>query len=150
VKQRGRGTGWVLSSARIVQTTDGGQTWSAGDSALPPSGLRDLHFVNSQHGWAVGENGALYRYVAQRDARMCEERLYRLRVWEGELDWQCDALTKVEGGHSTRLESRSFSNAELYSALIPVLPGQSDRVSSADLALDNSACMLHNGSTVEP
>ncbi|MFN0084487.1 MAG: YCF48-related protein [Blastocatellia bacterium] len=59
-------TGWAVGrNATLMKTTDGGNEWAKIDSmekliGLPVEstsytyGFRDLHFVDSQHGWLVG------------------------------------------------------------------------------------------------
>jgi hypothetical protein len=41
----------------IVNTTDGGVTWSTDYSSS--GGLNDIHFVNSQRGWIAGDGGTI-------------------------------------------------------------------------------------------
>ena len=67
--------GHVTLATTIYHTTDGGQTWRAGDSIPPESlaayGGQQMHFVDSQHGWLVSgvtdgsssPGAALYRTV---------------------------------------------------------------------------------------
>jgi photosystem II stability/assembly factor-like uncharacterized protein len=57
--------GWAVGSYSISQTTDGGATWQqkADSPALPPTtgraALSAVDFADAQHGWAVGEGGAI-------------------------------------------------------------------------------------------
>jgi len=53
-------TGWVLSEASILHTTDGGRSWEAESLDRAPQGLSDLHAVGPQAVWAVGDGGAVY------------------------------------------------------------------------------------------
>lgn len=65
----GSGTGWVISSygGGIYLTFDKGRTWLAPvmqTNALPLASVSDFHFVDVQHGWALGygwsSSAALY------------------------------------------------------------------------------------------
>jgi len=71
----------------------------------------------------------IYLPLILRQLKRCEESLYRAKVWQGELQWDCDPLVKVEGRSSVRLESTVPSDAELFSPLLAVLPGERYRVS---------------------
>jgi photosystem II stability/assembly factor-like uncharacterized protein len=53
-------TGWVVGS--ILHTTDGGQNWTpqAADAACIK--LNDLHFIDADHGWVVGDDGVVCKY----------------------------------------------------------------------------------------
>jgi photosystem II stability/assembly factor-like uncharacterized protein len=52
--------GWVLSESVILRTGDGGQAWVAETFDQGPRGLGGLHFVDTEHGWAVGAGGRVY------------------------------------------------------------------------------------------
>ena len=57
--------GWAVGSYSISKTTDGGETWQkkADSPPLPPTTgramLTGIDFADAQHGWAVGEGGAI-------------------------------------------------------------------------------------------
>lgn len=53
-------TGWIVSP--ILHTSDGGETWTPQAAEPGCTGLRDLHFVDIDHGWAVGDNGVVCKY----------------------------------------------------------------------------------------
>lgn len=53
-------TGWIVSP--ILHTTDGGETWTSQTTEPGCSGFFDLHFVDIDHGWAVGANGVVCKY----------------------------------------------------------------------------------------
>ena len=54
--------GWITSRGPILHTTDGGQAWTPQTAEPGCTGFRDLHFVDVDHGWAVGDNGVVCRY----------------------------------------------------------------------------------------
>ena len=71
----------------------------------------------------------------------CDENLTKIKIWEGELNWYCDSVVKKEGISSIRLEANVFSDAEVYSSLIPVSPNQTYKVSywvKTSLTVDNA------------
>lgn len=73
--------------------------------------------------------------------KSCEEPFIKSQVWEGELAWDCDSVVKKDGVSSIRLESEVFSDAEVYSSLIPVSPNQTYEVSywvKTNLTVDNA------------
>ncbi|MBU2492133.1 MAG: T9SS type A sorting domain-containing protein [Bacteroidetes bacterium] len=47
-------TGWIISSAVILKTTDGGKNWKS--QLIPTTSLNSFDYVNSQTGWIVGQN----------------------------------------------------------------------------------------------
>jgi len=53
-------TGWIVGS--ILHTTDGGENWASQSVEPACTGFRDLHFVDMDHGWAVGVNGVVCQY----------------------------------------------------------------------------------------
>jgi uncharacterized repeat protein (TIGR01451 family) len=60
--------GWLVlweSQERILASTDGGASWKEQHAA---SDLRDIHMIDAQHGWAVGENGTILRYMGSYPA----------------------------------------------------------------------------------
>ena len=58
-----------------------------------------------------------------------EEPFIKTKIWDGELYWQSDTSIKKEGLSSVRLETDVFSDAEIYSSLIAVLPNEKYQVS---------------------
>jgi hypothetical protein len=83
----------------------------------------------------------IYLPLIAHQLKRCEENLYRAKVWQGELQWDCDSLEKVEGRSSVRLESTVPSDAELFSPLLAVLPGERYRVSywvKTDLTVEDA------------
>ncbi len=46
--------GWSFNSKQLMKTTDGGMNWSA-LSNIPASGIENIFFLNSNTGWAVGD-----------------------------------------------------------------------------------------------
>lgn len=52
--------GWIVGS--ILYTTDGGENWASQSADPACTDLRDLHFVDADHGWAVGANGVVCKY----------------------------------------------------------------------------------------
>ena len=53
-------TGWIVEP--ILHTTDGGENWNSQTAEPCCTGLRDLYFVDIDHGWAVGPNGVVCKY----------------------------------------------------------------------------------------
>ena len=56
------GTGWMTGQRSIRKTTDGGVTWTSVSLPLADGEnpwLRDLDFVDAEHGWAVGDEGTI-------------------------------------------------------------------------------------------
>jgi photosystem II stability/assembly factor-like uncharacterized protein len=53
-------TGWIVGP--ILHTADGGAIWATQSADPACTGLRDLHFVDVDHGWAVGTDGTVCRY----------------------------------------------------------------------------------------
>ncbi len=60
----------ILSGANgtLVQSSDGGQAWSSVSSYGSPV-LRDVERLSSNEWWAVGSNGAVYRYDADSPSK---------------------------------------------------------------------------------
>jgi photosystem II stability/assembly factor-like uncharacterized protein len=64
--------GWVVKkNGEILQTTDGAKTWqgqrvfnNGAEFNIPSEKIYNVHFPNSQSGWAGGEGGFLLRYVS--------------------------------------------------------------------------------------
>lgn len=62
--------GWIVTeNGDILQTTDGAQTWETQNVYenetlvdIPNSSVYNIHFGNSQSGWAGGQGGYLLRY----------------------------------------------------------------------------------------
>jgi hypothetical protein len=71
----------------------------------------------------------VYLPAVRRDVRACEGQVYQVKEWDGNLAWECDSAVVRAGTHSIRLQSEGFSDAELYSPLIPVLPNRAYEVS---------------------
>ena len=72
----------------------------------------------------------------------CEEEFYKVKIWEGELAWDCDTAIKKDGIDSILLEAEVFSDAEVYSSLIPVSPNHTYEVSywvKTNLVIDNAS-----------
>jgi hypothetical protein len=61
--------------------------------------------------------------------KICEENFPNKKIWDGNFVWQCDGEIKREGEASLKLTSSEFSDAEVYSPLIPVKPNQAYKVS---------------------
>lgn len=56
--------GWMGGESNLLATQDGGQTlqrFEIGD--LAGQGVRDITHADSEHAWAVGDNGLVLRYV---------------------------------------------------------------------------------------
>ena len=58
--------GWVLTDCfswvEIVHTSDGGATWASQFTYSPPfSNRRRIYFSDPFHGWAIGEDGVMFR-----------------------------------------------------------------------------------------
>lgn len=53
--------GWAISSTgEIVETSDGGQTWTANATLLSSGSFNDIYFADQNKGYAIGENGTIY------------------------------------------------------------------------------------------
>ena len=61
--------------------------------------------------------------------KVCEENIFKKKIWAGSLNWNCEEQIKKEGNNSLMLESSEFSDAELYSPLILVKPNTTYKVS---------------------
>ncbi|UCH09142.1 MAG: T9SS type A sorting domain-containing protein [Fidelibacterota bacterium] len=48
------GTDWSIMGGKVAKTEDGGVTWDT-VGIYDAHSLKDVHFVDEQHGWAVGE-----------------------------------------------------------------------------------------------
>jgi len=74
--------------------------------------------------------------------KICEENIFKKKVWQGGLNWECDRQAKKDGQASIKLTADQFSDAETYSPLIKVLPNQKYQVSywvkTQNLQPDNS------------
>lgn len=66
--------GWIVgdSPARLYFTLDGGATWNA-DPDMSGLLLRDLDFVDADHGWAIGPNFILKYILAGATDTVAEE-----------------------------------------------------------------------------
>ncbi len=55
--------GWAAGMHEIFHTTDGGSTWDC--QSDPQEGIIfvDIFFTDASHGWAIGFQGAIYKYV---------------------------------------------------------------------------------------
>jgi len=48
----------------IFHTVDGGRTWEAQvDTPTEYNFTHDLFFIDASHGWALGFQGAIYKYT---------------------------------------------------------------------------------------
>ena len=56
--------GWI-AGRKIHRTTNGGATWTV--QATPTEGFRDVDFVSSTVGWAVGEDGVILKTTSGGD-----------------------------------------------------------------------------------
>jgi photosystem II stability/assembly factor-like uncharacterized protein len=55
--------GWVVGSdSRILNTTNGGETWNI-QNTPGVYDLRDIHMISNQIGWAVGGNGIVMKTI---------------------------------------------------------------------------------------
>lgn len=61
--------------------------------------------------------------------KVCEENIFKKKVWQGELSWNCDQGVKKEGDASIKLSSNTPSDTEAYSPLIKVEPNTTYRIS---------------------
>jgi hypothetical protein len=83
----------------------------------------------------------VYLPAVRRQVQTCEGQVYYMKQWNGDLAWECDTAVVRDGAHSIRLQSEGYSDAELYSPLIPVLPNQAYEVSywvKAALTVDDA------------
>ena len=56
--------GWAVgSSGVILHTHDGGDTWTRQTNGVPYVLLRDVDFINSSEGWAVGDGSGVILYT---------------------------------------------------------------------------------------
>lgn len=55
--------GYVTSGPTVMKTIDGGVTWTADFTGTVGFGSSSMHFVDANHGWAVGEGGLIVRYL---------------------------------------------------------------------------------------
>jgi photosystem II stability/assembly factor-like uncharacterized protein len=54
-------TGYITDNQYILKTIDGGLTWNK-EVSLSGRVITELHFTDSNHGWACGSNGTLLKY----------------------------------------------------------------------------------------
>ena len=54
-------TGYITDSLYILKTIDGGLTWNK-EVILPGRLIIEIHFTDSNHGWACGPNGTILKY----------------------------------------------------------------------------------------
>ncbi|MFM1944394.1 MAG: hypothetical protein RI897_3376 [Verrucomicrobiota bacterium] len=54
-------SGWVASERGLLQTTDGGETWSQQPGISVNDPLFAVHFVDGQNGWAAGGSGKVFK-----------------------------------------------------------------------------------------
>lgn len=58
------GTGIVVGeNGAIIRTTDGGITWTGGESSGTGDHLNDVKYLDTNHIWAVGDQGTILRYT---------------------------------------------------------------------------------------
>lgn len=55
--------GWAAGMQEIFHTTDGGSTWDC--QSDPQEGIIfvDIFFLDAEHGWVLGDQGAIYKYT---------------------------------------------------------------------------------------
>ena len=55
---------WAVGEmARVMHTTDGGETWRNQDGAAMLVNLYGAHFINSNVGWVVGDAGTISKTI---------------------------------------------------------------------------------------
>jgi photosystem II stability/assembly factor-like uncharacterized protein len=54
--------GYITDGPRIFKTIDGGNTWTKEVVLASSSSLIELHFTDSNHGWACGSKGTILKY----------------------------------------------------------------------------------------
>lgn len=84
---------------------------------------------------------AIYLPLAQNRFTSYDEPFAKVKIWDGKLYWQSDTSIKKDSVSSMRLEADVFSDAEVYSNLIHVLPNQAYSVSywvKTNLIIDDS------------
>nr|HRD19088.1 YCF48-related protein [Candidatus Neomarinimicrobiota bacterium] len=54
--------GWVMGEKAIYYSSDGGESWEEQFQIDENDKLVSLSFVNRSNGWALSENGNVYRY----------------------------------------------------------------------------------------
>ena len=58
----------------------------------------------------------------------CGEIFEKIKIWQGDLTWSCDTGANSESHGSLIIRSDNFSDAEVYSLLIPVKPNKKYQV----------------------
>jgi len=74
--------GWAIGSGRsdhgVLKTTDGGASWTI--APISNDALNQLFMLNENHGWAVGENGAIYSYTSSTNVNNSETEIYNFSL----------------------------------------------------------------------
>ena len=58
----GSSNGWIRSRGSIWHTADGGDVWNAQTIESSCTDFNDFHFVDTGHGYVVGDNGVVCKY----------------------------------------------------------------------------------------
>ena len=78
-----------------------------------------------------------------KEPKVCEENIFKKKLWSGSFDWSCPSEPAPRGGTSLKLTSTTDVNGELYSPLIKVSPNTTYKIS-----YDVNANLTLNGANV--
>ena len=93
-------TGWILTSRKVLSTTNGGLDWSI--QSLDATGMQDIHFENKDHGLIIGDHGLIlesFNGGLTWDSTYCEHEYLR---WYRELFWPDNTHPFIAGSGQFR------------------------------------------------
>jgi photosystem II stability/assembly factor-like uncharacterized protein len=134
----------VTTATKLLQTEDGGVTWSSSELEIYPHGF---YFIDETYGWVVGYNGRIYKTLdggatwGNQESGTTSE-LYNVFFYDENLGWivgkDNTLLKTINGGLLWEsIDLSAFPNYSLnsitsYGGEICYLEGQSYMLKSAD------------------
>ena len=104
--------GWIAGN-RIIKTTDGGETWFI---QYPTGDIESIHFVDENHGWAVGDGGTILKttnggenWVEEPD--VSKERYYSVNFTDKNTGWvvgRNETILKTTTGGATYIKEEEI------------------------------------------
>ncbi len=114
-------TGWIITSRRVLSTTNGGLDWSI--HKLNATGMKDIHFENKDHGLIIGDHGLIlesFNGGLTWDSTYCDQKDY---LWYSELFWPENTNPFIIGtGEILQLSNMPKKEDCQTVAIEPVLP----------------------------